>query len=79
MEGFLLWMILGAIEVGIFVMLAIAVIVKNPGKPMGRQIGAGLVLMVFCAFGGIGYMLYLLLKAEPAQQPPAPAPQGNTP
>ena len=75
MEGFLLWMILGAIEVAIFVMLAIAVIMKNPGKPMGKKVGVGLVLMVFCAFGGIGYMLWLLTNTQSATTQPAP--KGN--
>lgn len=76
MEGLLLWMILGAIELGIFVALALAIHAKDPSKPTGQQIAIGLGLMVFCAFGGIGYMLILLIKTEPAQQP---QPQANTP
>lgn len=75
MEGLLLWMILGAIEIGIFVALALAIHAKNPNALKGQQIAIGLALMFFCAFGGIAYMFYLLLNTEQ----PQPAPPANTP
>lgn len=68
MEGLLLWMILGAIEIGIFVALALAIQAKSSDALKGQQIVIGLVLMFFCAFAGIGYMFYLLINTEPAQQ-----------